>query len=176
MSLPSKFINVYYYFIAGQYSFTGDLVIIPETIYFFPRRDLVTERMKNPKTAELTRICNDAVITISELVNSSNYLIKNGLWEENLSDDQFRYRADAHIEKLKQQRNSENFSKSLPIPMRFIASEIKNVRLGFWGRLSFSTQNDDHDFEFGLGKKRLHKVLRENAFIVKDSRKLFKWR
>lgn len=176
MPSPTKFTNVYYYLIAGQYSYSGDVVIITGTIYFFPRRDLVTERMNNPRGSEIVRIMNDAVITISELVHqSTSYLIKNRLWEENISEQQFRERADAHIEKLMIQRTSEKFSKSLPSPVRFDVGAIKNIRMGLGGKLSFSTQSDNHDFEFGLGKKRLLKVLRENGFIVSDSKKLFRW-
>ena len=168
MPLPGKFINVYYYLITRQYNYSGDLVILSENIYYFPRRDLAAERGNSTVISELTRILNDAIMAVADLVNR--------LHEENLSEEEFRITADAHIEKLKQQRNPGNFSKSLPLPTRFISSEIKNIRLGFGGKLSFSTQHDNHDFEFGLGKKRLLKALREHGFIVKDSRQLFRWR
>lgn len=44
MGLPFRFRNVNYYRIAGKYTFSGDLFIARNTIYFFPEVDLAEQR------------------------------------------------------------------------------------------------------------------------------------
>jgi hypothetical protein len=160
MSLPVKFRNVHYYRIAGRYTFAGDLYASRGAIYFFPEVDLAEQRNRSFENAP--RHFGLAVFLIVYLAQKVNsYTPRNELWEEGMTDEQFRKRADAYIEVLKEERRQQRFS-ALPLPTRVFAGELSDIQLSATGRLSFAAQSDKHDFNVGLiRKKRLREALWE---------------
>lgn len=83
-------------------------------------------------------------------------------WQQGISDENFRTEADAHIDKLRNERNHAQFGQTMPLPMRVGLNEVSDMRLSSTGQLSFSAQSDRHDFNIGLfRKKRLRNALWE---------------
>ena len=162
MALPIKFSNVHYYLITGQYNFGGDLVIAKGFLYFFPRVDLETERQRRTNYAyRFAGLLGVLLVKVVYLVVDSaqqSILTEKGLWQDGISDEQFRQGADAYIAKLKEQPKLQSFSESLPTPTRVAAAEISGLKLGATGKLSFFAQSDKQDFNVGILKK---KSLRE---------------
>jgi len=69
---------------------------------------------------------------------------------------------NSHIEKLRSERSHAQFGQTLPIPMRVGVKEISNLKVSSTGKLSFSAQSDNHDFNVGIfKKKRLRNALWE---------------
>lgn len=152
--MPIKFSNAHYYRIAGRYIFGGDLFIVRGAIYFFPEVDLSDQRNH---AAEV--VPHDWGLIVSTVVYLSQKatLFASGtvdLSRKGMSDEQFRKDADAHIRELKAKRTYKPFAASLPLPTRISAEEISGMRLSLTGRLSFSAQSDNHDFNVGLRRRR----------------------
>lgn len=160
MSLPVKFKNVHYYRIAGRYIFAGDLFVSRGAIYFFPEVDLAEQRNQSFKDVpHHFGLAIFLIVYLSQKINS--YSPRNELWEEGMTDEQFRKKADAYIEVLKEERRHRSFS-TLPLPTRVFAGELSDIELSTTGRLSFAAQSDKHDFNVGLiRKKRLRDALWE---------------
>src|SRR5437016_1105591 len=89
MGLPVKFHNVHYYRISGRYTFAGDLFIARGAVYFFPEVDLAEQRRRSMEYAphQFGLIVFAIVYLVQRL---SSYVSKNGLWEEDISDEQFQ--------------------------------------------------------------------------------------
>lgn len=161
MPLPAKFNNVHYYRIAGAYTFAGDLVIARDALYFFPNRDLVTENIKRGGRHQGAI----ASAVREDFHRQHSYLVKHGLWRDGDTDEQFRRKADAHIAELRAQSKPADFSETLPIPTRITAAEVRGLKVGFMGVLSFEAQSDRQDFKVGVTrKKRLREALWEGGF------------
>ena len=165
MALPIKLSGVHYYRIARRYIFAGDLFIARGTLYFFPEVDLAEQRSES--TRHLPHQLAFLVLVMVYLAqNIKSYASRNDLWQEGISDDQFKKKADVYIAALKEERRRKGFSETLPLPTRVNADEISNVKLGLTGRLSFLAQSDKHDFNIGLRrKKRLRDALWEAGLI-----------
>jgi hypothetical protein len=163
MGLPVKFHNVHYYRISGRYTFAGDLFVARGAVYFFPEVDLAEQRRRSMEYApHQFGLIVFAIVYLVQRVSS--YASKNGLWEEDISDEQFQKKARAYIEGLKVRRREKGFSESLPLPTCVSAGEISDIKLTPTGRLSFSAQSDNHDFNVGLReKKRLRDALWEGG-------------
>ena len=162
MSLPVKFKNVHYYRISGRYTFAGDLFVSRGAIYFFPEVDLAEQRNRSFEAApHHFGLAVFLMIYLAQKINS--YTPRNEVWEEGMTDEQFRKKADAYIEVLKEERRNQGFS-ALPLPTRVSAGELEGVELSATGRLSFAAQSDKHDFNIGLlRKKRLRDALWEGG-------------
>lgn len=162
MSLPVKFRNVHYYRISGRYTFAGDLFISRGAIYFFPEVDLAEQRNRSfQKAPHHFGAVVFLMVYLAQKINS--YMPRNELWEEGMTDEQFRKKADAYMEVLKEERRHQRFS-ALPLPTRVCAEELSDIQLSPTGRLSFAAQSDKHDFNIGLmRKKRLRDALWEGG-------------
>lgn len=162
MSLPVKFKNVHYYRISGRYTFAGDLFVSRGAIYFFPEVDLEEQRRRSHE--DLPHYFGLAAVLIVYLAQKINpYSPRYELWEEGMTDEQFRKKADAYMELLKEERRHKSFSE-LPLPTRVLAGEFSDIQLSPTGRLSFAAQSDKHDFNVGLlRKKRLRDALWEGG-------------
>jgi hypothetical protein len=152
--MPIKFSNAHYYRIAGRYIFGGDLIVVRGAIYFFPEVDLSDQRNH---AAEV--MPHDWGLIVSTVVYLSQKvtLFASGsvdLSRKGMSDEQFRKDADARIGELKARSTYKPFAQSLPLPTRISAEEISGLRLSLTGRLSFSAQSDNHDFNVGLKRRR----------------------
>jgi hypothetical protein len=162
MRLPVKFRNVHYYRIAGKYIFAGDLFVTRGALYFFPEVDLEQQR------DEVTKHLPDsiAIVVVAGIYlaqkTGGSYISRSDFWSDTVGDEAFQIRAMEYIHKLRAERASAAFSKTLPVPTRVVVSEISNMRLSWSGNLSFSAQSDTHDFDVGLlGKKSLRNALWE---------------
>lgn len=162
MDLPVKFRNVYYYRISGRYIFAGDLFVTRGAIYFFPEVDLEEQRRRNfQEVSDYFGLFGFLIVYLAQKFKS--YTPRNELWEEDMTDEQFREKADAYIEVLKEERSQKSFS-TLPLPTRVSTGEFSNIKLSPTGRLSFDAQSDNHDFNIGLiRKKRLRDALCEGG-------------
>jgi hypothetical protein len=162
MSLPVKFKNVHYYRISGRYTFAGDLFVSRGAIYFFPEVDLAEQRRRSFEAApHHFGLVVFLIVYLAQKVNSYSPRIE--LWEEGMTDEQFRKKADAYVEVLKEERRHKSFSE-LPLPTRVFAGELADIQLSPTGRLSFAAQSDKHDFDIGLlRKKRLRDALWEGG-------------
>jgi hypothetical protein len=160
MSLPVKFRNVHYYRISGRYTFAGDLFVSRGAIYFFPEVDLAEQRRRSfEAVSHHFGLAVFLIVYLAQKINS--YSPRNELWEEGMTDEQFRKKADAYVEVLKEERRHKSFSE-LPLPTRVCAGEFSDMQLSTTGRLSFAAQSDKHDFNIGLiRKKRLRDALWE---------------
>lgn len=170
MPLPLMISGVHYYQIAGRYIFAGDLFVTRGTIYFFPMIDLEDQRNRIAKRVPNQLGLFVVVGTYLFQKLSTSYLSSNNLWEEGISDEQFRKKADAYIEAMKEERGDKLLSSTrgdsvlLPLPTRVKADEISHLKLTFASRLSFYAQSDSHDFNIGLlSKKRLRDALWEGG-------------
>ena len=164
LALPLMISGVHYYRIAGRYIFAGDLFIARRTIYFFPVVDLEEQREKSAKY--LPHHLGLIAVTFTYLLQNmtASYFRRNDLWEEGMSDEQFRKKADAHIEVLKEMRRDEGKTGPLPVPTRVNTDEISNIKLSLTGKLSFFAQSDNHDFNVGLrSRNRLRDALWEGS-------------
>jgi hypothetical protein len=164
MGLPVMIRGVHYYRISGRYTFAGDLYVGRGTIYFFPVVDLEEQRSKSVRY--LPHQLGLIVLAFTYLLQTlgPSYRSENNLWEEAISDEQFRKKADAYIEILKVDRREKGISGQLPVPTRVSAQEISNIKLSLAGKLSFMAQSDNHDFNIGWrSKNRLRDALWEGG-------------
>lgn len=164
MGLPIKIRGVRYYLVSGAYIFAGDLYIARGTIYFFPMVDLEEQRTKSTK--HLPHQIGFIVYLITYLLQvfGKSYAPKDNFWEEGMSDEQFRRKADAHIEVLKVERKEKDITNQLPMPSRITTNEISDMKLYRTGRLSFLSQSDTHDFDVGLrNRNRLRNAIWEGG-------------
>jgi hypothetical protein len=157
MSLPISFDDVPYF--GNQYR--GDLIITHQVIYYFPQVDVTEERKKRGYRATdhlgLIALPFDFLgMLIKELQTTTNQpkLREIGMWKEGETSQTLQSRLDSHIAELKKQpTNLAQFANTLPKPMRFALTDIKNLSLR--GGLRFDTEYDSHDFAIGFHRKKL---------------------
>ncbi|MEO6392540.1 MAG: hypothetical protein ABIP75_11855 [Pyrinomonadaceae bacterium] len=166
MTLPTRFSNVTYYLISGEYSFAGELVLSKQTLYFFPFEDLVGQRMDETfdDPQSLKGEVKWLFKTFKGLVRGTPFE-RMGIWHKGISDEQFRTRADACIAGETTEASLAVSRASLPSPSRFLLGEMSNLGVSAQGGLSFATQSDQHDFLVGWwGRKKLRAALQEAGF------------
>jgi hypothetical protein len=167
MPLPAKFSGVSYYLILGEYSYLGELVIIPQTLYFFPELDLVAGRMGGDFTNESSRGEAKAIFRFIVNLFRGSYLERNGLWRKGIGAEEFREKADAFIGAAEEDGPTSSFSTSLPPPTRIQAGEVTEIHAGSLGSLSLTARSDRHDFLVGwLARKKLRTALAEDGFDI----------
>jgi len=162
--LPIKVRNVYYYRIAGQYIFAGDLYISRRKLYFFPEVDLEEQRAKasNGWRGQFGLI-GHLVIYVEQYFGS--YKSNTRFWTEGMGVDQFEFQAALLVEQLKSAKMHDK--TLLPAPTVIVPNEVSNLKLGGSGVLSFAAQSDTHDFNIGPRRKRLVRdALGEAGFAV----------
>ncbi len=172
--LPVSFKNVAYF----NNSYLGDLVVLPEVLYYFPHTNIEGERNRRSHSANgglahfgLLGLLILAVINVSQRFirspssdtesTANRVRIKQVLQETDASAIQ------KQLDDLYVQAKNENIKIGefdLPKPMRFRKSEVKNMSAG--GKLKFDTEYDDHDFIVGFFKtKQLREALWMAGFL-----------
>ena len=168
MSLPMSFDDVPYF--GNEYR--GDLIITHGVIYYFPHTNVALERKKRGYRATdhlgLIALPFDLLgMLIKELRTTTNNpkLRELGLWKEGESSQSLQARLDSHIAEVKKQPSQlVQYEFTLPKPMRFPHSDIKNLSLR--GGLRFDTEYDSHDFAIGFHRsKSLREALWEGGFL-----------
>ena len=161
--LPVKFNNVHYYRVAGKYVYAGDLFIARNNLYFFPEVDMDQQREEIAQhLPHEFGLLITAVLYVSQRVGG--YTSHTEFWKKGMSEERFRQQAAAYIERLKAERRlrQHQFGTKLPLPLHVRTEEISGLSFTSLGRLSFSAQSDNHDFNIGVvRKKRLRNALWE---------------
>ena len=170
--LPISIDDVSYY----NDAFLGDLIITHGVIYFFPNTVAPSKELRRvevigaifdhfgPIGSALSLFIDLLAKELRTINNSA--LHKSGLWKQFESEEQFKSKIDGYIEAVAGNRKPEEFSSSLPRPIRFSRDEIGKLRVTFRGKVMVETTYDNHDFGVGLKRKRvLVEALREGNLI-----------
>ena len=151
MALPVRFRNVHYYRVAGKYVFAGDLFITRGQLYFFPEVDLEQQREKmshvGPHEIGLILV---AMTYLAQRFGS--YYSRVRFWRDGISDEEFQKKAAVYIDDLKLTHFIHEFG-ALPLPTHVRDTEISDIKLTAFGKLSFFAQSDNHDFNIGLRRR-----------------------
>ena len=175
--LPLFFDNIHYYKMDGKFTFSGDLIITPKIIYYFPHTDLEQERINRGSDAEQGFLGSEALGNLFRSALTNFGLVqpinrpkswKMVMWKWGDPVEVLQTRLDALISELKHSaRQNPEFTSSLPIPGRFMTGAIKQMNIDKDGVLSFEASYDRHDFNIGNEKKRdLQEALLEGEFPV----------
>ncbi len=175
--LPLFFDNIHYYKMNDKFTFSGDLIITPKIIYYFPHTDLEQERINRGSEAGPGFLGSEAfgnlfrnVLTNFGLIQPINHYKswRTVMWKWGEPVEILQSRLDALIAELKHNaRHNPEFTSSLPIPGRFMTNAIKQMNIDKEGVLSFEASYDKHDFNIGNEKKRdLQNALSEGEFRV----------
>jgi len=176
--LPVFFHNIPYYKMDDRFSFSGDLIITPGIIYYFPHTDLEQERIYRGGKSEAGFLGSE---TLGDLFSKvlTNFGLrqttigsrswKTVTWKWGDPIEVFQSRLDALIVASKQKTtDNSDFSLTLPGPSRFVANSIRQMNIDRGGMLTFEAFSDQHDFNIGVEKKRdLQAALLEGGFVVK---------
>lgn len=176
--LPLFFDNIHYYKMDNKFTFSGDLIITPRIIYYFPHTDLEQERINRGSDLEPGFLGSEALGGLFRNMLTNFGLIqpvnrpkswKTVMWRWGDPVEVLQSRLDALISELKQSvAQNLDFASSLPIPSRFISNAIKQMNIDKAGLLSFEASYDRHDFNIGNENKRdLQDALLEGGFPVK---------
>ena len=177
MTLPMSFDDVAYY----KRSFNGDIIITHGVMYYFPNTKLIEQKEKNlqgwnraTRYGGLLFLIGDLVVYLGTLVGAevkatvNQSLLRNeGLWLDKDTSQSLQARLDPHISELKREKKrAEEFSSSLPLPMRFTREDIEGLSLNFMGKLVFEAHYDRHDFFVNPKRKKLlREALSEGGFL-----------
>lgn len=190
MVLPVSFDNIAAY---GHTS-VGDLIITHGVLYFFPHTEsALLKRWKRPESAaEWAGISLEGLVfvfghllgplvgpglsllTIRVLhlpTRNRSRLRRLGLWKQGDSSPALQARLDEYISGMKARKGTlEEFSTSLPKPMRFASGDLSNLSITTLGTLRFDSSFDHYDFSVGvMTKKALRDALWLGGFISRSS-------
>ena len=177
MALPVSFEDVSYF----KRTYGGDLIITDGVIYYFPNTNLADQTNKNLSGWNRMTLYGGLLFLVDDLAiilgtawrsqmgaTMNSPLIKEaGLWRDGDSSKALQDRLDAHLTELKEQiRRPEDYSTSLPPPMRFAREDISGLSLKFTGTLKFEAHFDNHDFFVNAKRKKLLRTaLGEAGFL-----------
>ncbi|HKS40054.1 MAG TPA: hypothetical protein VJX74_05520 [Blastocatellia bacterium] len=175
--LPLFLDNIHYYKMDGKFSFSGDLIITPKIIYYFPHTDLEQERINRGSEVEPGFFGSEALGNFFKNALTNFGLIqpinrpkswKTVMWKWGDPVEVLQSRLDALIAELKHSaRHNPEFTSSLPIPCRFMTNVVKQMNIDKDGVLSFEADYDRHDLNIGNEKKRdVQEALLEGEFAV----------
>jgi hypothetical protein len=172
MTLPLSIDDVSYY----NKAFVGDLIITPGKIYFFPHAK--AERKESRAIDAASALGEHAgligvvigliVAVVSKELRTTNksQLHKNGMWKAYDTNEELQSRLDTYVEALKQKQKPDDFSSSLPKPIRIASDEIVKIKTSFTGKVLIETRYDKHDFDIGFKRKKvLLEALTEGKFV-----------
>jgi hypothetical protein len=145
----------------SENSYSGDLIITKKIIYYFPHTDWSKERRKR------ATIFGPVFGNLPVLFRGKNNprLRDLGLWATDDSSEVLQSKLDPYIAGLKRDQKLEDFSSTLPLPLRFVSDEVKTVRLTMDGKLIIETSYDKHDFDIGhFQRDLLDEALRQSGF------------
>ena len=156
------------YKIAGNYAYSGDLIITKEIIYYFPHTDLVQKRINNV-TSTMAAVVGPYGVASSMI---RNLALPDSQDRDNqmfmaTTHEMIQNRLDDSIRQMKEDRSSVTLSTALPFPMRFAAANIQNLSVSFMGTLKFDAHFDTQIFNVGITKSsHLKRSLIENGLIT----------
>jgi hypothetical protein len=164
-----------HYKIGGSSAYSGDLIITPDVIYYFPRIDVLSFWQKF--IAELTggtmgKLGGRQGMFGRELAKSAAPQFGSYKFERysEMPREMLQEKLDVYVEEVKKQRGKEarrDFSGLLPPPIRLARPEIQNLSLTKWGSLSCHVPFDMHEFKVKVWERnRLHKALKAQAYDV----------
>lgn len=176
--LPAFFHNIAYYKIDNRFSFSGDLIITPGIIYYFPHTDLEQEKIYRGGESESgflgLQTLGDLFSKMLTTFDLSQTTIgakswKTVMWKWGDPIEVLQYRLDALTAESKHKiTDHSDFSSTLPIPSRFAANSVRQVTIDRGGMLTFEAFYDQHDFNIGAEKKSdLQAALVEGSFAVR---------
>jgi hypothetical protein len=171
VSFPISFDDIPYF----RNEFRGDLIITHGVIYYFPHTNVALEMKKKGRSQnefiedDLVTLPFTALLSlIKEIRTTINQpkIREIGLWKDGDTSWDLQTRLDAYIvEEKKQPPKLVQYEFTLPRPMRFAQSDIKNLSVHRW--LKFETQFDSHDFAIGFHRRKILKeALWESGFIT----------
>lgn len=164
--LPLCLKNVSYKSVSS-YSWKGDLIIVQGIIYYLPTRDLEIERQEAINQIPIGGVLGltiQLIVTLSERsVNNyskrnKSYLTDRGVPLANINEEQLRQWLENHWQEIKARGSS--FSAGLPRPVRFFASDVRNIVLKS-SRLQLKTDADEYFFKF---PRKYSAVIRNSLF------------
>jgi hypothetical protein len=173
MNQPQSFDNVPY----SNQTFSGDLVITRNAIYFFPHTDLQKEHKERYEGIEKFGLLGALIVFLAEsfsfhfgserTIDTSRFH-RSGLWRREDSYESLSNKLDELISERKQQskwlRELNNEFTDL-VPVRFAEEDIKNISLSLGGKLVLTSKYDDYDFLIGLKrKKHVRNALQKAGF------------
>jgi len=167
--------------------FRGDLIVTAGVLYYLPRTNVTAARYETKAgsgdylgilsqlfgIAIGYQLIVDSIFALSSLVQRAlrkkakqTALRESGLWREGESSQELQQRLDAFIAETKREVTPlVLYEYSLPKPMRFARSEIRNLSVRR-GRLCFQTEFDSHVFRIGFQRQKLLRdVLWEGGFV-----------
>lgn len=164
-----------HYKIGGSSAYSGDLIITPIVIYYFPRIDVLSFWQKF--IGELTggtmgKLGGRHGMLGRELAKSAAPKFGSYKFEHysEMPQEMSQEKLDGYVEEVKKQRRKEaghDFSGVLPPPVRLARPEIQNLSLTKWGSLSCEVLTDRHEFKVKLWERnRLRNTLRAQAYDV----------
>jgi len=183
MNHATSFDDVSYF----RNQFRGDLIVTPGVLYYFPHTNVAAAKLerKARPTEQLGIVSHlfglpgiafqltiDTLFDVSRFVWRTVRITTNqpklrevGLWREDESGLELQQRLDAHIADIRRQSSSiVRYEYSLPKPIRFNQTDIRNLRLSM-GTLRFDTEFDRHEFRIGFRRARLLRdVLWQSGF------------
>ena len=165
--LPVSLANAVY-MVAGERAYEGDLIITRNVIYYFPHTDLIRRRIEeggNLSSALLMsgNIGGAIVLALADNLARSKRRAEAGVPTTGDITASLEEKLDAHIKKMKEERKDSLLGESLPLPMRFEKTAIKNMRITFGG-FSFDANFDDH--QFMVGGKLLRGALKAGNYAA----------
>lgn len=176
MKNPILFENINYK-IADQEIYSGDLVIMPLVIYYYPHTDLTKQDApKNIAEASVRMIAGqvgglayDAIEAFTPLITKTSHrpsLRKAKLWFDNNSLEDFQSGIDNFIKELKNTPKTDEKSSILPAPFSINKSTAKDLSLSLVGHLKIQTTYEDHIFVLGMLKKnKLKEALKLSEWL-----------
>ena len=168
--------------------FRGDLIITTGVLYYFPHTNVAAAKpeKKNRPTEHLDFLWHlfglsgaifllvaDSLFDISSFLwralkatQNKPELRKLGLWRDGEFTPILQQRLDAYIAETRREVSPMvEYEYSLPKPMRFTRTEIRNLSLRR-GSLRFETEFDSHEFRIGFRRqKSLRELLWESGFF-----------
>lgn len=159
------------YVIGGERAYTGDLIITQGVIYYIPRTDEINKKIQSQ--ASLWAGVPGGMTPGTEPSSYSDHPEAEGEMKEpeiRGPGAELQEKLDAYIEELKSRRRGGRFSSSLPLPMRFARSEMKNLSVSVdvskTGVLQFDGAYDQYLFVTKFYEfKLLREAMVEGAFI-----------
>lgn len=175
IKFPVSFDNVPYF----RNCYLGDLVILPEVIYYFPHTNIEGERNRQTQALHHGGLIHFGILgfALIAIINLTKRLIKTAASDSDALANRSQLKTiitqtdvsavQKGLDDLFLRARNEHIKIGefdLPKPMRFRKSEIKTMKTG--RKLKFETEYDDHDFIIGFSQaKRLREVLWMAGFL-----------
>lgn len=161
VELPVILSNVAY-MVFGERSYSGELIIAPDAIYYFPHTNLSPQDSGKEKiiwtgVRDLIRDYWRAELNPSRQENASEKIEGNG------DSPSLAEKIEVLIKYIKENRRDALLADSIPSPMKFSRDGIEKMEAG-WGGLTFDANFDAHDFR-DLDSSLLQRALKSGGYL-----------